>query len=75
MRRTHHRYSRALSAESWEAAAEWDGVFVAALKWKLKTSVHIEMALCSSTHGLGKSFEVSTLEPGVRGVPFAPHPH
>lgn len=38
-------YSRALSAGSWEAAAERDGVFVAALKWKLKTSVHIEMAL------------------------------
>lgn len=68
-------YSRALSAGSWEAAAEWDGVFVAALKWKLKTSVHIEMAVCISTHGLGKSLEVPTLEPGVRGVFSAPHPH
>lgn len=40
-------YSRALSAGSWEAAAEWDVVFVAALKWKLKASVHIEMVHAS----------------------------
>jgi hypothetical protein len=38
-------YSRASSAGSWEAAAEWDGVFVAALKWRLTISVTLSSSM------------------------------